>query len=404
MRDVAHSPEDVRERVNQILGLRLALGSLSFVLFVSMVVVLPKPAEFKHFLLLYGFLIFTSSSLLDWAFQGLERMELVALGEVLRAGSYLALVVVGLHNRSQIFRIPIFTLLSQLLPVGLLFGVFWRKYQVIRPTVDWVAWKDSLRQALPISIGSLALQFGSGLDVVLLGLLGRESEVGYYRAASQLVAVPGNFTVLFGFVMLPVMARYWKHQPEKLTALTRFTGRLLIMAVLPIVVGGSMFASSALPLVFGHGFQGSVPVFRILLGYFLVAHLYCPFFYLLLACGKQKQFMKCFLAGAVVALVGNLMLIPLYGTRGAALATVAWHSTILIGQYRACRSIVSLSVGRDLLRMIPPAALMALIMWVTPAGWLVKLAVGAGAYVGLIAIWERKTCMQVVRSLHLATI
>ncbi len=391
MREVAKNRGDVPKWVGHILGLRLALASVSMVVFLGTVVLLPKPAPFKWFLVSYGFMIYTSALLLDWAFQGLERMELVALGEVLRAGCYLALVFGGFHYRSQIFRIPVFTVLSQLLPVGLLFGIFWRKFRRIRPTADLGFWKDLLGQSLPICVGALVLQLASGLDVILLSFLRSESEVGYYSAAFRLAFLPSSVTGVVGFAMFPVMARYWKDQPAKLGLVTQHLGRVLVLMGLPIVTAGWLFAPSFLSFVYGPGFLPAVLSFRILLGYLLVAHIYCPFYYLLQACGKARAYMKGMMAGAVVGAMANLILIPFYGAPGAAIAKVLAHLLILLTMYRSTRrEIVSVPLAMDLLRCALLAVPMGVLMALTPGGWLVRLAVGLTAYLGLLAISQRK--------------
>jgi O-antigen/teichoic acid export membrane protein len=391
MREVAKHHEDVPTCVGYILGLRLALAGISMAVFLAVVVLIPKSAAFKWFLAEYGFIILTSAVLLDWAFQGLERMELVALGEVLRAGSYLALVFVGLHRPSQILRIPIFTVLSQLLPVTLLLAIFWRSFQGIRPALDWMVWRDLLRQSLPISAGGLTLQLATGLDIVLLGFLRPASEVGYYNAAFRLVFMPTSFTTVLGFAMFPVMARYWKEQPEKLGSITTYLGRVLLLMGFPLVIAGWFFAPSVLTLVYGRGFLPATLCFRILLGFLLVSHIYTPFFYLLPACGKEKGFMKGMMAGAAFGLPANLILIPLYGAPGAALAKVLAYAVIVAYVYRLTgQEIAPVRLLNELSRSILVATPMVVLVWLVPGGWWVKLGVGLIVYLGLVALLEGK--------------
>ncbi len=398
LREVAKHSQEVAKWVSPILGLRIALACLSFTLFLGTVALLPKSREFKWFLVEFGFLIFASAFFLDWVFQGLERMELPALGEVLRTASYLGMVLVGLRGPSQIFRIPVFTVLSQLLPVGFLLGIFWRQFHTLRPSIDVAAWKNLLRQSLPLSVGGLAAQFATGLDVVLLGLLRPESEVGYYSAASRLVFLPSGLTGAIGFAMFPVMSRYWKDQPSKLGLLTRYLGKLLVLIGFPTVIGGWFSAPSFLSFVYGRGFLPATLSFRILLGYLLVAHIYCPFFYLLPACGKEKAFMKSMMAGAVVGVLANLTLIPFYGAPGAAIAKVLAHLVILLDMHRAtCKQIVPVPLAKDILRSALLAMPMGVVMVLTPAGWLVKLGAGLTAYLGLLAASERKVWARVIR-------
>jgi len=397
MREVAKHRDEVSRWVGHILGLRVLLASASTLVFLGTVVLLPKSAGYKLFLAEYGLMIFTSALLLDWAFQGLERMELAALGEVLRAGSYLALVLFALHSRTQIFRVPIFTVLSQLFPVALLLGVFWRNYHVLRPTVDWVAWKALLRQSLPISVGGLTLQLATGLDLVLLGFLRPASDVGYYSAATRLAFLPSSLTGVLGFAMFPVMARSWKSQPQRLGSMTRHLIRALILMIVPVVTAGCLLAPSLLSLVFGRGFLPAVLSFRILLGYLLVTHIYCPFYYLLPACGKERAFMKGMMAGAVFGAAANLLLIPLYGAPGAAVAKVLAHLVILFYLYRTtCREIESVPLPAELWRSALLALPMALVILLTPGEWLAKLGAGLAAYLGVVAIAERKILAKIV--------
>lgn len=398
IREVAKHHDDAPKCVSQVLGLRLALATGSMAVFLVTVVLLPKPAEFKWFVAEYGLIIYTSALLLDWAFQGLERMELVALGEILRAGSYLALVVAGLHGPSQIFRVPIFTVVSQFLPVGLLFGFFLKYYRRIRPTVNFAAWKDLLKQALPISLGGLTLQFATGLDVVLLGFLRPAAEVGYYSAAYRLAFLPTSFTTVLGFAMFPVMAQHWKLQPAKLGTITQYLTRVLVLLGLPMVIAGWFFAPSFLSMVFGRGFLPSTLSFRILLAYLFVCHLYCPFYYLLPACGKEKAFMKGMMAGAVIGLVANLILIPVYGAPGAAFAKVLAVLAILFSMYRTtCNEIVQVPLPRELLHSSFFAIPLVLLFLLTPGVWMVKLGIGLIVYCLMVAVWHRRILLELAR-------
>lgn len=397
MREVARHREEVSKWVGHILGLRIALASISFVLFVAVIATLPKSKEFRLFMVEFGLLIFTSALLLDWAFQGLEQMELVALGDVLRAAGYLGWVLIGLHAPSQIFRVPSLMVLSQLLPVSLLVGIFWRRWGRIRPRFDLAVWKDLLRQSLPLSLGGLALQFATGLDVVLLGLLRPASEVGYYSAAFRLAFLPNNFTTVLGFAMFPAMARCWTDQPEKMGRIVQYLSRILILMVLPVVIAGWFFAPWVLALVFGQGFVPATLSFRILLGYLLVVHLYCPFYYLLPACGKERAFMKGMMAGAALGLVANVTLIPLYGPAGAAAAKALAHAAVLLYMSRMTkREIVAVPILRELLRSVLVAVPMVALMWLVPAGWWVKLGIGLTAYLGAAGVSERKTWARLI--------
>ena len=168
---------------------------------------------------------------------------------------------------------------------------------------------------------------------------------------------------------------------------------------LPIAIGAWFFAPAFLSLVYGQGFLPAVFPFRILLGYLLLAHIYCPFYYLLQACGKEKAFMKCMMAGAVVGMGANVILIPAYGSTGAALAKVAAHGIMLVFMYRAtCRGIVMVPLVKEVLRSMALAVPMVIALWLTPWVWPISLGIGLTIYAAVVALYTRKAWLGVLLS------
>jgi O-antigen/teichoic acid export membrane protein len=102
------------------------------------------------------------------------------------------------------------------------------------------------------------------------------------------------------------------------------------------------------------------------------------------------------LAGAVAGTGANLVLVPLYGGSGAALAKVLAHAVILIYAYRfTSKEIATVPLVNELSRSALSALPMVALVWLVPGGWWVKLGLGLVTYLGLVATLERKTWHQI---------
>jgi len=151
-REIAREREKIADYLNNILTMRLCLAGLSFSLLLLMIYFLNKPVEIKYLIILYGLGLIPSALLLDWLFQGIERMEYIALGRILGGVIYLGFVLWFIKSRDQLLLIPCFSIAGGLFSAGLLFSIFIKNFGKPRLKFDFISWENLLRQALPIGV------------------------------------------------------------------------------------------------------------------------------------------------------------------------------------------------------------------------------------------------------------
>src|SRR6056300_952779 len=83
MRSIAKDSNNVRKYVDHIFSLRLFLAFCSYSLLVVFAFLFIEKEIVRYALLILGFNIFSSALLLSWVFQGIERMGIVAVRQVL---------------------------------------------------------------------------------------------------------------------------------------------------------------------------------------------------------------------------------------------------------------------------------------------------------------------------------
>jgi O-antigen/teichoic acid export membrane protein len=179
-----------------------------------------------------------------------------------------------------------------------------------------------LTRALPLGLASFTASVYFTADLVLLGWLVDRSDLGEYAAAckvlSLLVAVPG----LVMLAALPGLATAAQDR-DALTALAARVGHWLVVLGLPLCVGAGVFARPLVHVLFGAGYDGAIPLLRILALAGAIAMLGNLLGTLLVARSVVRPMLVQNALAAVLNVGGNLLLVPVYGVTASAWLTVA---------------------------------------------------------------------------------
>jgi len=107
IREVAKARERVRYFTDIIISMRFLLALLSFALLVLFIFILEKPAIIKYVTLIYGISLFCAACLLDWVFQGLEKMQFVAVSSITKAVVFASGVFFLVSGQEDIIKVAI---------------------------------------------------------------------------------------------------------------------------------------------------------------------------------------------------------------------------------------------------------------------------------------------------------
>lgn len=179
-----------------------------------------------------------------------------------------------------------------------------------------------LRTSLPlllVSFGYLAMNW---TDILVLGSYADPSEVGFYGVARRLTILTTTFVMAsVNSVAGPQFATlHAQHNDAALARLARQCTFSMLAATLPVILALVIFPGIVLGF-FGPQFeQGTWPLRILALGQ-LVMIAIGPVETLLIMTGHGKQMRNIIGATAIANVVGNLLLVPLYGAIGAACST-----------------------------------------------------------------------------------
>jgi O-antigen/teichoic acid export membrane protein len=246
--------------------------------------------------------------------------------------------------------------------------------------------------ALPILLSDVGIQCLLGVDLWLLSAFSTplDAEIrGAYVAALSLARVPNLLTFVLASVLVPSIARALSTgDRDGAIRLVLGTTRLLTVLLLPCGALIVVNAGELMALFFSESYRPGGRYLALLilaqgLGFTFLGALQA----ILIGTGDAAIAARRILIGLAVAVALNLILIPLYGATGAAVAAILSFAftVLLVAELVRRRMGVLLETRRALLALMA-SVLIAVAGWLIPATGLMvllELAVLGIAYLGL---------------------
>jgi len=189
-----------------------------------------------------------------------------------------------------------------------------------------------LRYSVPLTVTESTNAVDKRVDIVLIGTLLTPAAASYYVLAKQISSFSIMPATSIGYSVTPAYGgKTARENPEKAARLYEEAFRYVLMVYLPAAAGLILVAGPTVELVFGPEYSPAVPVVQVISGYVLVRAINKVtsdgLDYLGLA--RERAVLKTVTTFANVVL--NLLLIPIYGVVGAAVATTATFATYTAG-------------------------------------------------------------------------
>lgn len=196
-----------------------------------------------------------------------------------------------------------------------------------------------LRLSFPMFLSGAMGTLMTQTDILMLGLFLSVSDVGIYSIAVKLAMLNGFILSSVNVVVASKYARLHaaENQRHLMRQVARQTSKMIFWATLPIAIVLVVFGANILAL-FGDVFPAGYPTLLVLvIGQFFNA-ISGSVAYFLNMTGYQSLYNYIMMAAAAANIGLNLLLIPLYGILGAAIASTAvvllWNGLCLWFIYR----------------------------------------------------------------------
>ncbi|MFH1463039.1 MAG: flippase [Pseudomonadota bacterium] len=315
------------------------------------------------------------------AFHGRRRMGLGVLGEGI--GRTVLVGATALFVALRFGVVAVFV--AQVLDAAVTFAILWHTYrrQISREALatTWADIGGLLRQAVPFGLNSLFVGVYLTVDVILLGRMRGDTEVGLYRGAVMLRSL---FPIIADTISTGLYPRMAQHLGDREAAgrELHFASRILLAVSVPVAVGGVMTAEPLMVLLGGAEFAASAPLFALMVPLLPLRFLDNAYGMVLQALNRPADQTRGSMIASVVNVTANLLLIPRYGALAAAFNTLLTEVVLIIWlRARIAPLITGGGMLRTLVRVGLPVACMAVVIhFLPPVHVLLTIGVGGTVY------------------------
>lgn len=260
---------------------------------------------------------------ISWFYQGIEDFKKTAIRNILVKIISVVLIFIFIKSPEDVEKyLGIYVCTTLMGNVVLWFDI--GKY-INRITFKDLKLLKHIKATIVLFIPQVAIQVYTVLDKTMIGsILNDMNEVGYYEQSQKIVKILLTIITALGTVMMPRIAKlYAEGRKDIIKNYMYKTFKFVFMLAFPLILGIISISEKFVPMFFGEGYEPVVMLINITS--FII--LFIGFSNVtgsqyLLAVKKQKEFTISVIAGAIVNVILNFILIPIYKSLGAAIATV----------------------------------------------------------------------------------
>lgn len=235
------------------------------------------------------------------------------------------------------------------------------------------------------------------LDKTMIGWFTTTSaENGYYEQAHKIEQMAVTVVTSLSIVIMPRMAfLFQNNELDKLKDRLEQTIRFILLVSIPMCLGMAAVSDSFIPLYLGPGYEKSIVLLEVFSLLMVVVGLNNAVGkQVLMPTGRQTKYNKAVVVGAITNFGLNLLLIPKFYSVGAAIASVAAETVILVlftldsrdfvsGIWMAKSSIKYLISGLIMFAMIRVSYLFLDVSWLH---LIIRVALGIIVYFSMVFI------------------
>ncbi len=199
---------------------------------------------------------------------------------------------------------------------------------------------------LPLIFVGIAGTLTSQIDTLTITLFRTPKEVGYYQVARPITKIIGQVGTVIGVPLLPMLSELWaKDDTERIQSSFYYLVKLTFLFIVPLVLIFLAFPEIIIRILFTSSYLPAAGAVRILSITMVTTVMFALLGRVLIATGKNILYSKLYGLAAVINLVGDVILVPILGIEGAALAFLISFSVALTLEFYYIRKDLDLAVS-----------------------------------------------------------
>lgn len=334
VREIAAVKEDKKRRdqvYSSVLALNLLFTLVSLGIYLLCVVTIPKLCQYDELFYIGTAKILFTVFLVEWFFTGVENFRYITLRSILIKVLYIISVFLFVRDTSD-YRLYFILTVGVVVLNALINQLYIREF--VRVRWNNIQLFKYLKQNVTLGIYTLMTSMYLTFNVMYLGLVSNNTEVGYYTTAFKLYSVVLGFFTAFTNVMLPRMSSLLANGgKDRFQELVNRSFSVMSTCCIPLILCSMIMAPQIVYILSGPGYEGAILPMRIIMpAAFAVGVAQVLAIQVLMPMKKDKVLLVASIIGAVVSLLINLLVVPYIESVGSAVVLLC-SEAVVTGAY-----------------------------------------------------------------------
>ena len=320
VREIAAVKEDKKRRdqvYSSMLALNLLFTLVSLGIYLLCISTIPKLCQYDELFYIGTAKILFTVFLVEWFFTGVENFRYITLRSILIKVLYIISVFLFVRDTSD-YRLYFILTVGVVVLNALINQLYIREF--VRVRWNNIQLFKYLKQNVTLGIYTLMTSMYLTFNVMYLGLVSNNTEVGYYTTAFKLYSVILGFFTAFTNVMLPRMSSLLANgEKDRFQELVNRSFSVMATCCIPLILCSMIMAPQIVYILSGPGYEGAILPMRIIMpAAFAVGVAQVLAIQVLMPMKKDKVLLIASIIGAVVSLLINLLVVPSVKSVGSA--------------------------------------------------------------------------------------
>lgn len=306
---------------NEIFSLNIVTTLISYALLLLTIFLIPSFENYRILIIIQSLSIMFTTLGTDWINNVMEDFGYITARTLIFQVVSLVLMFIFVRQPDDYIKYAVIVLISS--SGSQITNMFYRRrYFKLRFTKE-INFKKHLKPVLLLFSMQFAMVIYVNSDTTMLGFMKGDTEVGLYSVSVKVYNIIQTLVTAVQTVLIPQLAiGFAKKDYEKLNSLLRYAFNFMLILGLPCIMGVCLIAEGAVVILSGEAYLGSVISLRILMvalgASFMAGYLGNL---IMLPSGRDKLSFVSSLVSAIVNIVLNFILIPIFGLNAAAFTT-----------------------------------------------------------------------------------
>lgn len=349
IREIARSKkskQDLSDNFSSLFVLNSITTFVVFIIFIAVIFIFPQFTEHKKLFYIGGAKILANLFLIEWLYKGMEDFKFITLRTIAVKMIYVLLVFFFVKEQDDYDIYYALTVGSTI--INAVINWFYSK-NITFLSFARIKIRPIIKPFLILGIYGLLTSMYTSFNIVYLGFVAGEKEVGLYTTAIKIQAILLSLYTAYSNVVMPHISSMiaQKRNDEVKTLINKSIDALYIFCI-PIIYSCFILAPHIIFIISGSGYEGAILPMRIVMPLILVIGLeQILIIQILTPLRHDRYILRNSINGALTGLILNIILVPRFSSVGSSIVWVASETVVLVSAIYFVNKKVDINLNFD---------------------------------------------------------